>query len=818
MARLGGYGSNHSRLAPLIKAKQKAENIVDLLEDDAVAANFADRKDKLSGDPIWTQAWHHFMDLKKGQSFRCKIIKTERVKHPVTKKWVWQTEWSRHQKRFMSMRMNDFHKSVLKWEPYLRWRKAYLDRNPHLSKDWHVGKSRLMKEKCFCIDRQEAVRKCGCQYHLKMNHLVAGLKSWRRSIRPYIKVLDPEHECEHCSSFDDYLNPLASLHNFGDHVCPCPRHVNGRRNLECANGSCQECVRPDEHLCKCDIEKEVSDKKDVKFKWLRPIKIGNRNEVEWTWETKPYGEFMNLINSFYSDSYRLHNWVYKHQQAARHENRDRLQPGDAILEFDYAAKATQFQQDCMPCSAGRQTSNFVVFAHFNPTLDDTGHNVSDCTEVFCFHSNCVKQDTHSIRRALTHVIQNLVQRSHLRNTVHFWADGSAAQNKGRKSFRQWSELSFEMRIKIIANFACSCHFGGPWDTEGGRNTRAVRNYLRNDHDAEKGETIVDAGDNVVLLRRLLLKAGAPDPPVESQKMWRPVSVASATPTVTSTTTTDCEVVLKPKRQARGRTETELEDDDTDPRYCILRRHIWQMEPCECRGECSCPLDGRLTYKRDIDYDCSHIEGTLSTYCYCFNRKALHCCVRQYSCYCRWCARGRFDKCENIDIVKHRPHQPVLPTHTGYTKWRDQGWRSITQVIKSTPDRAVTRVVEQSLESVKQYLSTLSIGSVLAVMTVVDGGAVFWLGSKQSEVFVATRDEDTTGVKKGELIVKIVWFDNMNDNSFKYTRMNDLVHVSISSVLVTKSKITWQRTTTNRYYLGEHTHNTLMDLVERMSLV
>ena len=133
-------------------------------------------------------------------------------------------------------------------------------------------------------------------------------------------------------------------------------------------------------------------------------------------------------------------------------------------------------------------------------------------------------------------------------------------------------------------------------------------------------------------------------------------------------------------------------------------------------------------------------------------------------------------------------------------------------------RAVTRVVAQSLESVKQYLSTLSIGSVLAVMTVVDGGAVFWLGSKQSEVFVATRDEDTTGVKKGELIIKIVWFDNMNDNSFKYTRMNDLVHVSISSVLVTKSKITWQRTTTNRYYLGEHTHNTSMDLVERMSLV
>ena len=113
---------------------------------------------------------------------------------------------------------------------------------------------------------------------------------------------------------------------------------------------------------------------------------------------------------------------------------------------------------------------------------------------------------------------------------------------------------------------------------------AVCNYLLNELDAENGETIVGAGDNVILLRHLLRKAGEPDPPVASQKMWRPVasgtsqSVQAASPLRRTTS--------KPKRQSRGRTVIkELEDDDdTDPRYCIQLRHIWRMEPCNCSGE------------------------------------------------------------------------------------------------------------------------------------------------------------------------------------------------------------------------------------------
>jgi len=812
MARLGGYGSNHVRIAALIRAKKNAESIDDLLQDDAVAAVFAPRKDKLSGDPIWTKAWHEFTDLKKGQSFRCKIIKTKRVKDPVTERWLWTTQWARHQKRFMSLRISEFHAAVLKWEPYLKWKQSYLLKNKRLPQTWDVGEKRLYKEKCFCIDTQEDIRKCGCQYHLKMEQLVTGLKRWRRAIRPHIAEFDPGHQCESCKVFDDYLQPLTSLHEFGNHLCPCSRHASGDRHLQCAKGSCSECGRPS--LIECEVEDQVCGKQEVKFKWLRPIKIGNRNEVEWAWETKPYVEFKKLLLSYYSDTYRLHNWVYKNQQRMRLENRARLQPGDVILEFDYAAKATQFQQDCMPCSAGRQTSNFVVFAHFNPVLDDAGNNVTDNTEVFTFHSNCVKQDTHSIRRALTHVIDNLIARGFHKNVAHLWADGAGSQNKGRKSFRQLSELSFEKSIRIIVNFACSCHFGGPWDTEGGRQTRAVRNFLQNERDKEKGETVLDAGDNVLLLRRILNKAGDPEPPVTQQKMWRPI--ISQTQTVVTSTTPTTVRKQKPKRQARGRTVTELEDDNTDPRYCIERRHIWRMEPCDCHRTCSCPSDGRLTYIRDVDYDCSLIEGTLSTYCFMFDKKPMCSSVRQYSCYCRWCARGRFDKCVNIDTVRHQPHNPVLPSHAGFKKWRDQGWRSVTQVVKSTPDRAVTRVVTQSLESAKVYISKLPLGTVIAVRSIVNDNSVFWLASLNSKVYPAPKSEPSIDVKKGELIIKIVWFDRCNDNTYKYVRLNDLAHVSVSSVVVTKSKITWQRTTANRYYLGENTHNKLKDIVENMS--
>ena len=307
------------------------------------------------------------------------------------------------------------------------------------------------------------------------------------------------------------------------------------------------------------------------------------------------------------------------------------------------------------------------------------------------------------------------------------------------------------------------------------------------------------------------KAENPDLPISSQTMWRP-SPNSAAAAVGSDVGVSAP---KPKRQARGRTEAELQDDDTDWRYHISRRHILQVEPCPCRSECSCPSDGRLTYKRDDGYDCSHIVGTMSTYCYAFFKRPLHCMIRQYSCYCRWCARGMYHKCDSLDIVRHNPSKAVRPRDSGYRKWRDEGWRSVLQVAKSSPDPAVTRLINHSVDSALKYVSQLPLGSTVCIMTKKDDGSpTFWLACKQSQVQVVPQHDPDTGIQRGERILPIVWYDRLSQ--YKYTKLDDISYVSVSSVCVTGSRIVWQRTTTNRYYLGEFTHNTLMELVNNIS--
>ena len=296
-------------------------------------------------------------------------------------------------------------------------------------------------------------------------------------------------------------------------------------------------------------------------------------------------------------------------------------------------------------------------------------------------------------------------------------------------------------------------------------------------------------------------------------MWRPAPVPDAVPT---RTTTSHQPTKKPKRQARGRTLAEMEDDETDRRYCISRRHIWQIEPCACSGECACPNDGRLTYVRDEKYDVTPVEGNLSTYCYYFKRRAMHVRTRQYSCFCRWCSRSQFQKCINLDIVRHKPEKPIRPLQPGYNEWITAGWRTTVQTALSAPDPAVTRVIDRSVAAASTYVSKLPMGSIVAVRTSEDGEDSFWLASKQSEIKTATRNEPETGVERGEEMFSIVWYDRLSD--YKYIRLDDLVHVAVSSVVVTTSRISWQRTTTNRYYLGEYTHSLLMDMVREMSQI
>ena len=139
---------------------------------------------------------------------------------------------------------------------------------------------------------------------------------------------------------------------------------------------------------------------------------------------------------------------------------------------------------------------------------------------------------------------------------------------------------------------------------------------------------------------------------------------------------------------------------------------------------------------------------------------------------------------------------------------------MTLTRKSAPDKAVTRVVVQSVEAAETHVSKLRMGATIAVHTKIEGKDHFWLAQKHSEVRVAEKTDKAVGVKKGERVLSIIWCDRLTD--YKYVKLDDICQVAVSSVLVTVSNISWQRTTTNRFYLGKHSHNQLMDLVNNLS--
>ena len=302
----------------------------------------------------------------------------------------------------------------------------------------------------------------------------------------------------------EYISVCENASTFHSHLCPCGKDpTTDERKLICVTDSCDVCKNSNQNLRVCEQEREFLNS-EVYYKWLKPIKIGNRNETVLAYDVN---EFCELLCTYYEEKYRLHNWVYKHQDVARRNCHNNLQPGHVILKFDYAAKAAQFHQDCMSCSASRRTSKFIVFAHFDPKLDEFGHNMSDTTtELFAFHSNCLTQDNQSVRRCLQHVCENLIQRGFLKNFAYFWSDGSGSQNKGRMSFRNPSdELSLLfIAIQILQNFACAHHFRGSWDTEGGRQTRAIKSHILNCRDTT---SVLDAGDNVNVLSQIMNRAG-----------------------------------------------------------------------------------------------------------------------------------------------------------------------------------------------------------------------------------------------------------------------------------------------------------------------
>ena len=134
--------------------------------------------------------------------------------------------------------------------------------------------------------------------------------------------------------------------------------------------------------------------------------------------------------------------------------------------------------------------------------------------------------------------------------------------------------------------------------------------------------------------------------------------------------------------------------------------------------------------------------------------------------------------------------------------------------RSAPDPATTRVAVQSLEAAKVYVSKLALGATVAFFTADGDNHNYWLASKQSEMRQSESNDATTGVKRGEWVIDIIWYEHMA--GLKYMKTDYQTIASVTSVLVTVSNITWHRQTTNRYYLSQSSHEILTDIISDMS--
>ena len=203
------------------------------------------------------------------------------------------------------------------FEPYLEFRAQLARRVPRLA-SWHLTVSRLNKEKCFCVDRNSQGRKCACEIHVQLGYFLEALSVWRRSEHGHHSHCDCE--CEAC--VDNHVGYQAVVSNssaFSQSICNTPEcakdDVRNCRPLRCALGKHAICNRITEPLLICP--NDYASARLVRYKTQQPVKSGGKVFDDWVYQEATMRQFIQMVKSFYKDKYRLHNWIYKWQEADR---------------------------------------------------------------------------------------------------------------------------------------------------------------------------------------------------------------------------------------------------------------------------------------------------------------------------------------------------------------------------------------------------------------------------------------------------------------------------------------------------------------------
>ena len=198
-------------------------------------------------------------------------------------------------------------------------------------------------------------------------------------------------------------------------------------------------------------------------------------------------------------------------------------------------------------------------------------------------------------------------------------------------------------------------------------------------------------------------------------------------------------------------------------------------------------------------------------------------VKRYSCYCSYCVRGLFARCENMDTVRS-DHVVYKPFQAGHREWQTNGWRTCKLKPTKVKSAAVTRQHDLSSLARESYVSNLKIDDVVAVLD--ESGTGYWLAECMSKsvetdqvAFTTTKNYPEYGIEVGHSVLNITWFERVGEcepPTFKLVDGSWMIYAN--NVFPIQQKVWFTRTTANRYYLGAQTHELLKTFVAQTSQI
>ena len=507
---------------------------------------------------------------------------------------------------------------------------------------------------------------------------------------------------------------------------------------------------------------------------------------------------------------RLHNWIYKWQDAERRRIISEQRPHQLLILLDYANRYTHWQQDGECCKHDRQSSHLVVYVLSNPTygtsakITKTGHRC----EVWTFWNEDPKQTPECIHAALRTIIVYEMKRYAGRGVklteVVIFSDRCGEQFSGRKNFRMSSESAALLKLLILWIFACPHHFAGVWDAWGGSEAKLLKNIEILGHDTIR--CVIDA---VLKLREVRKEL------IDNANANTVADLATAADTTDNSGVQDD--ASDSEDSCTEREDVRVEQINSKSVFKVHAAHIKLLQLCKCRSAagCTCEPDERVPdtifYRRDPKYEAEPIKGCASMFAYLFHpRRKYIVHVREFACEtCPGCKATRPDdvrytQCLDLNTVraqsyKGRGYKTALRTD----RCRTTGWVEHKIVPLKTTALAGTRATD-GLTHVDhrarlEYVGRLKPGENVFMANIgeeVHGNFTarhFWVAqllpppNSNSSVVWKTRHALPPDVTAGSYCCKIQWFKRKSKEG-RVFKLASAQYISLSCIVPVDYKI------------------------------